>query len=97
MREAVQCQFESDRGHMQKSENKIKPMYFWSDGYEEYGILRPDHKKIKEEELAAAVDDKEDEFLFQSTAKKKKKWTTFTEFKIKEEDYLISAELFCWL
>jgi hypothetical protein len=55
---------------MQKSENKIKPMYFWSDGYEEYGILRPDHKKIKEEELAADVDDKEDEFVFDPVIKK---------------------------
>lgn len=55
---------------MQKSENKIKPMYFWSDGYEEYGILRPDHKKIKEDELSADVNDKEEnEFVFEPTNK----------------------------
>ena len=55
---------------MQKSENKIKPMYFWSDGYEEYGILRPDHKKIREYELAADVDNTESEFLFEREIKK---------------------------
>lgn len=54
---------------MQKSENKIKPMYFWSDGYEEYGILRPDHKKIKEDELEADVDESENEFIFESIDK----------------------------
>ena len=46
-------------------------MYFWSDGYEEYGILRPDHKKIKEDELAADVDDKEEEFIFENVNKNK--------------------------
>ena len=51
---------------MQKSENKIKPMYFWSDGYKEYGILEPDPKKIKEDELVD-VDCAENEFLFERT------------------------------
>ena len=51
---------------MQKSENKIKPMYFWSDGYEEHGIFRNDLKKIREDELAAAVDSTEEsEFVFE--------------------------------
>jgi hypothetical protein len=50
---------------MQKSENKIKPMYFWSDGYEEYGILRPDHKKIREDELVEVAETEENEFLFE--------------------------------
>ena len=45
-------------------------MYFWSDGYEEYGILRPDHKKIKEDELEADVDENtENEFIFESVDK----------------------------
>lgn len=51
---------------MQKSENKIKPMHFWSDGYEEHGIFRNDLKKIREDELAAAVDSaEENEFVFE--------------------------------
>lgn len=68
---------------MQKSENKIKPMYFWSDGYEEYGILRPDHKKIKEDELEIDVDEKEEEFIFEpiKLVKKKKKMSAKEEFK----------------
>lgn len=69
---------------MQKSENKIKPMYFWSDGYEEYGILRPDHKKIREDELTAAVDEtEENEFVFEpiKPIKKKKKISAAQEFK----------------
>lgn len=69
---------------MQKSENKIKPMYFWSDGYEEYGILRPDHKKIREDEFAAAVDStEENEFVFEpiKAIKKKKKISAKQEFK----------------
>lgn len=66
---------------MQKSENKIKPMYFWSDGYEEHGMFGSDLKKIREDELAADVDDKAEEFVFepvdralnkQSKIKKKK-------------------------
>jgi hypothetical protein len=53
---------------MQKSENKIKPMYFWSDGYKEFGILEPDHKKIKEDELVDA-NEEESEFIFEPTIK----------------------------
>jgi hypothetical protein len=56
---------------MQKSENKIKPMYFWSDGYKEHGILDPDYKKIKKEELSADISDTdENEFVFESSAVK---------------------------
>ena len=54
---------------MQKSENKIKPMYFWCDGYREYGILQPDHKRIKEDELLADVDEIENEFVFEPVKK----------------------------
>jgi len=54
---------------MNKSENKIKPMYFWSDGYEEYGIFRPDHKRLLKDELEADVDDKADEFIFEPADK----------------------------
>lgn len=53
VREAAQWWFESTRGHMQKSENKIKPMSFYSDGYKEYGILESSHGKPNEEELEA--------------------------------------------
>ena len=54
---------------MQKSENKIKPMYFWSDGYDEYGILGPTPKKPIKDELEADVDDSENEFIFESLDK----------------------------
>ena len=51
---------------MQKSENKIKPMYFWSDGYEEHGIFRNDLKKIREDELVEVESIEENEFIFES-------------------------------
>ena len=63
-------------------------MYFWSDGYEEYGILRKDHKRIREEELAAKVDDIEDKFLFEPVNKvsvrqnKKRKLKRFLKSKV---------------
>ena len=39
-------------------------MYFWSDGYKEYGVLSPDPKRITEEELLD-VDAEEAEFVFE--------------------------------
>jgi hypothetical protein len=58
---------------MQKSENKIKPMYFWSDGYEEHGMFRNNLKKIREDELVDVDENEENEFVFKSAVKKKKK------------------------
>jgi len=59
-------------------------MYFWSDGYEEYGILRPDHKKIKEDELAADVDDDEEEFIFEPVDRDLNKQSKIKKKKIKK-------------
>ena len=44
-------------------------MYFWSDGYDEYGILGKDPKKPTKDELEADVDDKSDEFIFEPSDK----------------------------
>lgn len=53
---------------MQKSENKIKPMYSWGDSDEEYGLFRNDLKKIRDEEIVD-VDEAEDEFEFEQHSK----------------------------
>ncbi len=68
---------------MQKSENKIKPMYFWSDGYKECGVLEPDPKKIREEELVDVTDDNVSEYVFEHppARKKKRKISVEEEFK----------------
>jgi len=73
---------------MQKSENKIKPMYFWSDGYKECGILEPDPKKIKEDELSSDADEVETKFIFEPADKvsvrqiKKRKLKKFLKSKV---------------
>lgn len=54
---------------MQKSENKIKPMYFWSDGSDEYGILGPTPKKPIKDELEADVDNVENELEIENKGK----------------------------
>lgn len=54
---------------MNKSENKIKPMSFWSDGYKEYGLLEPDPKRIKDDELVDITEDNVPEYVFEPPKK----------------------------
>ena len=64
-------------------------MYFWSDGYEEYGILRPDPKRIRDEELVD-VNGEENEFVFEPVAKasnrqdKRRKLRNFLKSKVQK-------------
>lgn len=50
-------------------------MYFWSDGYKEYGILSPDPKRIKEDELVDVTDDNVPAYVFAPIVKKTNRQT----------------------